>query len=98
MSTVRTSFHPEATAELEASIEWYAERSESAAQNLCLAVDAALTSIEAHPERFAKVDARHHACSVKKFPFQIVYRHDQDRIHVVAVAHAKRRPGYWRDR
>jgi hypothetical protein len=27
-----------------------------------------------------------------------VYRELDDRIEVIAVAHAKRRPGYWRDR
>jgi hypothetical protein len=35
---------------------------------------------------------------VHKFPFQIVFRHEADRVHIVAVAHSKRRPGYWRDR
>ena len=35
---------------------------------------------------------------LKKFPFRIVYRSIGDRVLVVAIAHAKRRPGYWRDR
>ncbi|MBC8353297.1 MAG: type II toxin-antitoxin system RelE/ParE family toxin [Planctomycetes bacterium] len=95
---MRTSFHPEATAELEASADWYAERSPTTARDFCVAVDVALASIEANPERFARIDVRHRACSVQKFPFQIVFRHDQHRVHVVAIAHAKRRPGYWRNR
>ena len=32
------------------------------------------------------------------FPFSIVYRVHQDAMQVVAVAHHRRRPGYWRDR
>ena len=96
--TVRISFHPEATAELEASADWFAQRSPTAARDFCVAVDLALASIEADPERFVRIDARHRACNVQRFPFQIVFRHDEDRVHVVAVAHAKRRPGYWRDR
>ena len=95
---MRISFHPEATAELEASADWYAERSPRAAREFCVALDVAFASIEADPERFVRIDDRHRSCSVRKFPFQIVFRYGDDRIHVVAVAHAKRRPGYWRDR
>ena len=32
---------------------------------------------------------------LKKFPFFIVFLDWQDEIYIVAVAHAKRRPGYW---
>lgn len=95
---MRISFHPEATAELEASVDWCAERSPGAARDFCVAVDVALASIEADPERFVRIDARHRSCSVRRFPFQIVFRYGDDRIHVIAVAHAKRRPGYWRNR
>jgi len=95
---VTVSFHPEATAELSVSADWYAERSPAAARDFCVAVDLAVANIEANPERFARIDRRHRAGSVTGLPFQIVFRHDADRIHVVAVAHAKRRPGYWRDR
>ena len=95
---MRVDFHPEATAELSASAEWYAERSAVAAQNFLVAVDLAVSSIVKDPERFVRIDDRHHGCSVVKFPFQIVFRRDQSRIVIVAVAHAKRRPGYWRRR
>lgn len=98
VSTVQISFHPEATVELEASADWYAERSPRAVRDFCVAVDVALASIEADPDRFVRIDDRHRSCSVQTFPFQIIFRHTEDRIHIVAVAHAKRRPGYWRDR
>ena len=96
--TVRISFHPDATAELAASADWYAQRSPSAARDFCVALDIALSNIESDPERFVRIDARRRSCSVHKFPFQIVFRHDEDRVNIVAVAHAKRRPGYWRNR
>jgi hypothetical protein len=35
---------------------------------------------------------------VAKFPYRIVYVIVASNIDVVAVAHAKRRPGYWRAR
>jgi hypothetical protein len=39
---MRIDFHPAATAELEESADWYAERSEAAARGFAIAVDAAL--------------------------------------------------------
>jgi toxin ParE1/3/4 len=89
---VRVSFHPEATAELEKSTDWYMERSPIAARELCVAIDLALTNIADDPGRFPRLDANLRAGNVSGFPFQIVFCRDQDRIHVIAIAHAKRRP------
>ncbi len=95
---MRVDFHPDATAELSESANWYAERGPSAARNFLVAVDIAIASIAADPKRFMRIDDQHQSCGVIKFPFQIVYRYISNRIEVIAVAHAKRRPGYWRDR
>lgn len=35
---------------------------------------------------------------VSDFPYRVVYFVEGDLLKIVAVAHAKRRPGYWRDR
>ncbi len=71
---VQIDFHPAATAELEESAKWYAIRSEAAAQRFAVAVDAALKEISDDPGCFARIDARHKACSVRKFPFQVIFR------------------------
>jgi plasmid stabilization system protein ParE len=80
------------------SFDWYAERSTQAAVRFADAVDAALVKIAANPTRFATPDGVHRECPVKKFPFRVVYRLVDNRVLVVAIAHAKRRPGYWRGR
>lgn len=33
-----------------------------------------------------------------RFPYSLIYLIQVDRCYVVAFAHAKRRPGYWRER
>lgn len=91
-------FHPEATEEVESSADWYAEQSLSAARDFLVAVDLTIKSIASDPKRFALVDDRHRGCSISHFPFQIVFRIHADLLTIVAVAHAKRRPGYWRHR
>ncbi len=95
---MRIDFHPAATAELEVSADWYAERSETAACGFALAVDAALNKVSHDPNRFARVDSRHRSCSLERYPFQVIFRHDGTRIYVIAIAHTARRPGYWRNR
>jgi plasmid stabilization system protein ParE len=64
---------------------------------LLLAFDAALDRIHDTPEAFPRwrADHPHRRCSVASFPYVCFYRVDGDTIVVVAVAHAKRKPGYW---
>ena len=95
---MQVDLHPEATEELGQSAEWYGQRSPAAARDFLVAVDIAIANIAHDPGRFAQIDDRHRGCSIKKFPFQIVFRQLEDRITIVAIAHAKRRPGYWRNR
>lgn len=35
---------------------------------------------------------------LKRFPYLVVFRQIDDKIQVVAVAHGRRKPGYWRER
>lgn len=91
-------FLPGARRDYDESFDWYAARSSEAAVRFCDAVDSALARLAADPMRFAGPDETHRECPVKTFPFRIVYRLIEDRVLIVAVAHAKRRPGYWSDR
>ena len=95
---MRVDFHPEATAELETSADWYLLRGPSAAQGFALAVETALDRIARFPERYPRIDAHHRSGNVENYPFQIIYRDDDQRIYIIAIAHAKRRPGYWKRR
>jgi plasmid stabilization system protein ParE len=80
------------------SFDWYATRSARSAIGFALAVDKAIESIIADPNRFPTTYAGCRYCSLKRYPFSIVYRDEMDRLVIVAIAHAKRRPGYWRRR
>jgi hypothetical protein len=35
---------------------------------------------------------------MRRYPYQVVYRIEGDKIVVIATAHAKRKPRYWKDR
>jgi plasmid stabilization system protein ParE len=89
---------PGAQRDFDESFDWCAERSALAAERFASAVDATLNRVAASPEQFTLVDRLHRECVVKRFPFRIIYRIDSSRILVIAVAHAKRRPNFWRYR
>jgi toxin ParE1/3/4 len=39
-----------------------------------------------------------HRFLLQRFPYEIVYKIYPDVVLIIAVAHNKRRPGYWRHR
>jgi plasmid stabilization system protein ParE len=77
------------------SFDWYAARSMGTALRFTDVVNAALDEIARDPERFARIDERHRERLVKRFPFRVIYRVVEERIIIVAIAHAKRNPDYW---
>lgn len=91
-------FLPGARRDFDESFAWYTANSAQAAVRFVDAVEAALYAISSNPMQFGTIDDIHRDCPVKKFPFRLVYRLIQNRVLVVAIAHAKRRPGFWKDR
>jgi len=77
---------------------WYAERSQRAAEGFDAEFDKALAAIGADPRRFSLCDDRHRFYLMDRYPYQLIYREEADGVVVIAVAHAKRRPGYWAGR
>jgi plasmid stabilization system protein ParE len=90
--------HPLAADEAEAAERWYRERSETAAARFRRELDSAVERIAERPEAGAPYLEKSRRIPLRRFPFFIVYRFRQARIDVIAVAHARRRPGYWRKR
>lgn len=90
--------HPEAVAEARDAREWYAERSSLAADAFMAELDVAIDRIWDSPERWAIYLHGTRRYLMKRFPYLIVYRALDDKLQVIAVAHGKRKPGYWRHR
>jgi toxin ParE1/3/4 len=88
----------EALEEAEAAARWYAERSATAAAAFTEEIDTAEAAIVGLPEAWPLFDHGTRRYLLRRFPFSVVYRIEARRILIVAVAHARRRPGYWRSR
>ena len=94
--TVR--FHPDARLELRDALSWYEERSPVSATAFAQEVEDAVLRILDAPTRYPQADHGTRRVLLDRFPFNVFYRCDDTGILIVAVAHQKRRPGYWRTR
>lgn len=90
--------HDEALAEADAAAEWYAEREPAVADAFALELERAFDDIREGPERWPIEEGRARRVLLRRFPFKIVYLVEPDQCVVLAVAHWRRRPGYWKAR
>ena len=95
---MRVMLHPEARAELREARKWYFERSPLSATAFAHAVDNAVSQIVEAPTRYPMAEHGTRKFVLQRFPFNIFYRPDETETVIVAVAHQKRRPGYWSNR
>jgi plasmid stabilization system protein ParE len=93
-------FEAEAQVELEEAMLWYEQRGDGLGDALLDAVDASLLRVVEMPFRFPDVTGAPgvQRALVVGFPYALVFVTTDDRVTVLAVAHAKRRPLYWRRR
>ena len=62
------------------------------------AVSKAVQAIEEAPQRWPSYFGEFRRYTLHRFPFGIVYQEMLTEVIVFAVAHGRRRPGYWRKR
>jgi toxin ParE1/3/4 len=86
---------PVAAAEAETARAWYHGRNPAVAEAFLIELDAAIQSIAEAPTRWPRVYTRFRRYLLHKFPFSIVYLEHRGLIEIIAVAHHRRKPGYW---
>lgn len=89
-----------ASDEFAKAVCWYEARRPGLGGEFFDEVGAILTLIEANPEigMTISADGQTRRALVGRFPYQVVYRLKSTEIVIVAIAHLKRRPGYWKNR
>ncbi len=91
-------FDPEARSEFLAATQYYEESQRGLGRRYRLAVESAILHITETPFLYRMLQAPFRRYLLPKFPFSIIYSIEPDHIHIIAVAHNKRRPGYWTNR
>ena len=90
--------HCEANVELTATAKRYACERPELARDFLRAFRIAKDAIERQPDRFSYIDKPVRRVRVSGFPYRIAYEELDDCIHVLAIMHDSREPGYWRNR
>jgi plasmid stabilization system protein ParE len=93
-----TIFHPQADDEFAEAVARYAEIAPGLGDRFYDTIGRLVAEIETAPQlhRPWRHGTRRHF--TREFPYALIYLERPDRIMVLAVAHFKRRPDYWRER
>ena len=96
---MRVRLRLRAKRELREATEWYRERNAEVGERFAAEVRHALQHLEQFPSTGAFVpgvaDSDVRRLPVHNFPYHIVFVRLADHISVLAIAHDRRRPGYW---
>lgn len=76
---------------------WYFERSPLAAEAFRSEVFTAIEKLAANPTMWPAEDGVHYYV-LRRFPHTVHYEFDASTVTVLAVAHHRRRPGFWGER
>jgi plasmid stabilization system protein ParE len=92
-----TSVAASAQLELRAAAHWYSEREQGLGEDFVLEVDRSLGALAegAHRHPFWRPGRPYRKVFVHRFPYVIFFTCDDDEVVVLAIAHRKRKPGYW---
>ena len=92
-------FHDLAVAEFDEAAAWYEEHRGGLGAEFRSVVEDAVRRIQDNPQagsRYGRTNFRF--VLVRRFPFVVFYAESEDVIRLMAVAHGRRRPGYWKKR
>lgn len=99
----RVRFDQKADVEYRLAGQWYEARRDHLGVEFFDAVDATIDQIVVMPGAGSRVgrlpaDLTVRRRAVTRFPYHVVYLELATHIRILAIAHDRRKPGYWKDR
>ena len=95
---IRVVFHPAAEVEMVVAAEFYDAHRPGLGLEFLAEVERATRALVTYPRIGRQFSKRLRRLLVRRFPYGLLYQAEANEICVVAVAHVRRRPGYWRRR
>ncbi|CAN5472528.1 type II toxin-antitoxin system RelE/ParE family toxin [soil metagenome] len=92
------AFHPQAEAEFASATEFYRVERPTLAREFAGELERAVEFVRVNPEAGTPIRGAIRRWLIRRFPYSIIYREEENRIYILAVAHQRRRPEYWSDR
>jgi len=84
-------------AELEDASLFYESRMAGLGKSFAAEVERTISLIRQFPDAGSPIGLARRRVLIARFPYSVV-RRDPDSVVILAVAHQRRRPGYWRRR
>ena len=81
--------------ELRRAVDRYDAQGSGLGDELASEVERSVREIAQRPELGSPHLAGTRRVLTRRFPYQVIYRVQDDRVVIVAVAHHRRRPDYW---
>jgi plasmid stabilization system protein ParE len=96
-------FAPEVPGELAETVLWYEARKEGLGADLLAEIERTLPLVGDRPRSFPQLQKIDLSLEIRRallarFPYALVFLVRPDEVRILAVAHAKRKPGYWLSR
>ncbi|MBI1865529.1 MAG: type II toxin-antitoxin system RelE/ParE family toxin [Nitrospirae bacterium] len=95
---MRLEFHPEAELELIEAAVYYEARVPGLGERFEAELRRAIDLLLDHPEIGSPANPDLRMFVLNRFPFTLYYSATPDVLRIEAVAHQRRRPGYWQSR
>lgn len=95
---MKTEFLPDAEQEFREAVRYYEEEAPGVGMSFIAEVHRVISLISQNPRVAPTVGSGMRRKVLEHFPYNILYAVEADSIVIVAVAHQKRRPTYWRRR
>ncbi len=95
---ISLEFHDDVRHEIESAVDWYENQSPGLGFDYLSEMEESFSILLSNPNAWANLELGFKKFILHRFPFSIIYRIQNDVVFVLAVAHAGRKPGYWRSR
>jgi toxin ParE1/3/4 len=91
-------FHPEALEESDHAAAFYREKHPGLEIRFLEALNDAISRIRRNPFLYRCIDGDIRKCRIMRFPYGVIYRIRGDQVEVIAIAHLRQQPDYWKSR
>lgn len=95
---MKVEFHPTAIEEFVETAAFYESTVTGLGAGFISDVERVVDLLETHPRLGQRIEEGFRRIVLARFPYSLVYAVETDGIWIVAVAHHRRRPGYWQER
>src|SRR5438105_10124230 len=95
---MKLEFHPDAEEEFLEAVSYYEAHVPGLGERLDAQVRIAAALLLELPDIGPSIDSELRKLVLDRFPYYLIYNVSAETVYVVAVAHERRKPGYWKAR